>query len=47
MAGEFDVNLLLLVNFKSEIEGLRSVFTDLRLQISGLGEEFVLDIDPE
>ena len=47
MAGGLDVNPLLLVSFKSEIEALRSVFTDLRLQISGLGEEFVLDIDPE
>jgi hypothetical protein len=37
--GGLAVNPLLLVNFNSVILPLRSLFTDLRLQISDLGDE--------
>lgn len=47
MTGGLDVNPLLPVSFKSEIDGLRSLRTDLRLQILGLDEESALGVEPE
>lgn len=47
--GGLAVEPLLFVNFKSEILTLRSLFTDLRLQISDRGDEefaeVVLDVE--
>lgn len=52
MEDKLAVDPLLFFNFKSEMLTLRSLFTDLRLHISGLGdpdfgEEPVLDIELE